>query len=55
VIDDDTDDQKSTDNITPYKAQKEVDNNKDNNLSIFHAIGKFLYNKRIDNTTKEAR
>jgi len=30
-------------------------NSKDFGLSIFHALGKFLYNKRIDPNTKEAR
>lgn len=34
---------------------KDLDAMKDNNITIFHAIGKFLYNKRIDPKTKEAR
>eukprot|EP00356_Strombidium_inclinatum_P012586 CAMPEP_0170487526 /NCGR_PEP_ID=MMETSP0208-20121228/6328_1 /TAXON_ID=197538 /ORGANISM="Strombidium inclinatum, Strain S3" /LENGTH=78 /DNA_ID=CAMNT_0010761843 /DNA_START=129 /DNA_END=365 /DNA_ORIENTATION=+ len=40
---------------TAYAMQKEVDNSRDNSLSIFHALGKFLYNKRIDPKTKDAR
>lgn len=41
--------------LSPYKMQKSIDNSRDNNLSIFHVLGKFLYNKRLDNKTKEAR
>jgi len=35
--------------------QKLTDNSRDNSLSIFHAIGKFLYNKRIDPKTGDKR
>ena len=38
-----------------YKQQQAVDNSRDNNLNIFHALGKLLYNKRIDPKEKEAR
>lgn len=39
----------------PQKAKKELKLNKDYGLSIFHALGKFLYNKRIDPRTKKER
>lgn len=41
--------------LSPYKKQQMVDNSKDNNLSIFHVLGKFLYNKRWDSREKEGR
>ena len=41
--------------LSPYKQQKEIDNSRDNSLSIFHVLGKFLYNKRWDNKIKEGR
>ena len=38
------------------KQKKEnVDHTKDMQLSIFHALGKFLYNKRIHPKTKEVQ
>lgn len=36
-------------------ADSNLTTNKDYGLSIFHALGKFLYNKRIDPRTKEPR
>lgn len=41
--------------LSPFKKQQMVDNSKDNNLSIFHVLGKFLYNKRWDSKEKEGR
>ena len=41
--------------LSPHKGMRDLDSTKDNNISIFHAIGKFLYNKRYDPTKKEAR
>ena len=38
----------SSESITPHKGMKDLESKKDNNITIFHAIGKFLYNKRID-------
>lgn len=32
-----------------------MDNSRDNNIYIFRAIGKFLYNKRIINEKEEPR
>jgi len=37
---------------TPYQKQKGIDNSRDNSLNIFHLLGKFLYNKRLDSKTK---
>lgn len=37
------------------QEKKELKLNKDYGLSIFHALGKFLYNKRIDPRTKKER
>jgi hypothetical protein len=53
--DDDYVEEKKQDTVTPYKQQKEIDNSRDNSLSIFHVLGKFLYNKRLESKAKEGR
>jgi hypothetical protein len=39
----------------PKTNDKTIETSKDFGLQIFHALGKFLYNKRIDKSTKEGK